>query len=48
MHTEKNIVELPLYNNSTRSTFICSIKIPAGASSDSVSLSGTALILADI
>lgn len=48
IHTEKNVVELPLYSNSTRSTFICSLKIPAGASSDSVALSGAALIVADI
>lgn len=48
LHTEKNIVELPLYSNLTRSTIICSIKVPAGASSDSVSLSGAALFVADI
>lgn len=48
IHTEKNIVELPLYSNSTRSSFICSLKLPAGAPTDSVSLSGAALIVADI
>lgn len=48
IHAEKNVVELPLYTNSTRGTIICSIKIPAGASSDTVSLSGAALIVADM
>lgn len=48
IHTERNIVDLPLYSNSTRSTFVCSLKVPAGAPLDSVSLSGAALIVADI
>lgn len=48
IHNDKHIVELPLYSNSMRSTFICSLKVTAGASYDSVILSGAALVVADL
>lgn len=46
--SDKNLVELPLYSNSTRSTYICSLKVAAGAPYDSVILSGAALVVADL
>lgn len=48
IHNDKNIVELPLYSNSARNSFICSLKVTAGAPYDSVILSGAALIVADM
>lgn len=45
---DKHNVELPLYSNSMRSTLICSLKVAAGASYDSVILSGAALVVADL
>lgn len=48
IHNSKNIVELPLYSNSTRNAFICSLKVVAGAPYDSVLLSGAALFVADM
>lgn len=48
IHNDKNIVELPLYSNSARNAFICSLKVAAGAPYDSVILSGAALIVADM
>lgn len=45
---KKKIVELPLYSNSSRATFICSLQIVANASTDAVILSGAALIVADL
>lgn len=47
-HSDKQSVELPLYSNSTRNTFICSLNVTAGAPYNSIILSGAALVVADI
>lgn len=44
---EKNVIELPLYSNSNRNIYICSLKIPTSSSNEMVILSGAALIVAD-
>lgn len=44
---EKNIVELPLYSNSSRTSFICSIRVVSAASAKAVTLSGAAIVVAE-
>lgn len=48
MQIGKNVVDLPLYSNSTRSAEICSLSVSTFASSEAIVLSGAALIVADI
>lgn len=46
--SRKPFVELPLYSNSSRASYICTLKASAGASAEAVILSGSALIVADL
>lgn len=44
---EKNIVQLPLYSNSIRTSYICTIQVVSAASAKAVILAGAALVVAD-
>lgn len=48
MQIGKNVCDLPLYSNSTRSTEICNLKVSTFASNEAIVLSGAALTVADL
>lgn len=42
---EKDVVELPLYSNSSREHLICTLKIRADITKEAITLAGVALIV---
>ena len=46
--TDKDIIELPLYSNSSREHLICTLKLYTAAGKETIILSGVALIVPDV
>ncbi len=42
---EKEVIELPLYSNSSREHLICTLKMRSDATNDAIVLAGVALIV---
>lgn len=45
---DKDIIELPLYSNSTREHLICTLKLSTTIDKEAIILSGAALVVPDI
>lgn len=44
---DKQIVDIPLYSNSTRASLICTLQVLTASSTESVTLAGVALVVPD-
>lgn len=47
-YTDKDMIELPLYSNSSREHLICTLKLCTTVGKEAIILSGVALIVPDV